>query len=69
MSFFLYFASFGSVLVLFGSIIAGCLWLTIGFFRAWGRFFQVLLEPPERNAVRRRPRIDPSPHLLKRAGQ
>jgi hypothetical protein len=67
MSILLYFVSFASVAVLFASVIAGALWLLVKFVQAWGRFFRVLLQPPDRAAIKTRRPIDMQ--AMKRAGQ
>lgn len=67
MSILLYFVSFASVAALLVSLAAAAIWLAIKFCQAWGRFFQTLLEPPDRKAVRRTSRVDLN--ALKRAGQ
>lgn len=62
MTLLLYFASFASLFALFGSVIAGTLWLLIRFLRA-------LVAP--RAAPKRRgdASVGLHPHHLKRAGQ
>jgi Holliday junction resolvase len=64
MTFLMYFASFGSVLVFFASAIGGTLWVLTKFILAWGRFFRALM-PKRRKYVP----VDLQPHHLKRAGQ
>jgi hypothetical protein len=65
MTVLMYLASFGAVFALFLSVIAGAAWLLIGFVRAWGRFFDTLLNPPA-FPVRK---AEINLNLLKRAGQ
>ena len=69
MNLLLYFVSFGSMFALVASVVAAAVWLVVKFVQAWGRFFQVLLAPPDQRAVRPKLRINPNPHYLKRAGQ
>ena len=65
MTVLMYLASFGAIFALFLSTVAGTAWLLIGFVRAWGRFFDTLLNPPA-FPVRK---VELNLHLLKRAGQ
>jgi hypothetical protein len=66
MKFLMYFASFGSVLVLFTSAIGGTLWVLTKFILAWGRFFRALIFPPNISKRRENVPIDLYPH---QAGQ
>jgi hypothetical protein len=69
MKLLLYFASFGSVFVLFATVIGGTLWLLTKFIQAWGRFFRALIFPPRIPQRRKDIPLGLHPHHLKRAGQ
>jgi hypothetical protein len=69
MKLLLYFASFGSVFVLFATVIGGALWVLIKFIQAWGRFFRALIFPPGIPEPRKDVPVGLYPHHLKRAGQ
>ena len=69
MKLLLYFASFGSVFVLFATVIGGTVWLLTKFIQAWGRFFRALIFPPSIPQRRKEVPVGLHPHHLKRAGQ